>query len=84
MPFIRDWQEFLVQFLVHIYNFNPGIQINMQKSKLLFVILAIVFIVILVIVAIDITSRTNFPGQNKSPSEKIESDSTPSNSQVPN
>ena len=33
MAIIRDWQEFLVQFLVHIYNFNPRIRINYAKIK---------------------------------------------------
>ncbi len=35
MPFIRDWQEFLAQFLVHIYTFNSRIRINYAKIKVI-------------------------------------------------
>jgi hypothetical protein len=47
----------------------------MRKSKLLFGILALIFIIILVLVAIDISSRTTFPGQHKQEIEKVETDS---------
>ena len=33
MGFIRDWQEFLVQFLVHIDTFNPTISGNYAQIK---------------------------------------------------
>ena len=33
MAFIRDWQEFLVQFLVHLYTFNPRNRTNYEKIK---------------------------------------------------
>ena len=48
----------------------------MRKSKLVLAILAIVFFIILVIIAIDISSRTNFPGQKESPPEQVKPDTT--------
>jgi hypothetical protein len=46
----------------------------MRKSKFLFIILAIVFFVILALIAIDISSRTSFPGQNNSSTEQEDSE----------
>jgi hypothetical protein len=48
----------------------------MRKSKLVFIIIAIVFFIIMTIIAIDISSRTSFPGQNKAPVEQMETDTT--------
>ena len=45
----------------------------MRKSKLIFIALAIIFFVILVLIAIDISSRTSFPGQTKSTTEELDS-----------
>jgi hypothetical protein len=48
----------------------------MRKSKLLFGIFALIFIVILVLIAIDISSRTTFPGQHDRETEEVEVDAT--------
>ena len=45
----------------------------MRKSKLIFVVLAIIFFLIMAIIAFDISSRTSFPGQNKSTTEELDS-----------
>ena len=47
----------------------------MSKSKLVFVVLSVIFIIILIIVAIDISSRTTFPGKKKQGTEQFDSDS---------
>jgi len=46
----------------------------MSKSKLVFLVLALFFILLLILFAIDISSRTSFPGQDKSNPEIIEAD----------
>jgi len=47
----------------------------MSKSKRLFFIISIIFIILLVLIAIDFSSRTHFPG-NKKPSVEQKDDST--------
>lgn len=44
----------------------------MKKSKLLFLILSILFLLILIWIAMDISSRTTFPGHKKPATEKVE------------
>jgi ABC-type cobalt transport system substrate-binding protein len=46
----------------------------MRKSKLLFVVLAVVFIVILVLIAIDFSSRTTFPGHRGATNGQVDAD----------
>jgi hypothetical protein len=44
----------------------------MKRSKLLFLILSVVFILILVWIAFDFSKKTRFPGQ-KEPTEQVDS-----------
>jgi hypothetical protein len=47
----------------------------MRKSKLLFGIIALIFVIILVLIAIDISSRTTFPGRHNQDTEAVSVDS---------
>lgn len=37
----------------------------MKRSKKIFLVVALIFIVLVLVVAYDISQRTTFPGQNK-------------------
>lgn len=52
----------------------------MDKKKLTFLILAAIFLIIMVIIGIDISTRTTFPGSKGNLKERISpSDTTESN-----
>jgi len=51
----------------------------MRKSKLVFIIFAIVFFIILIIIALDISSRTKFPGPQKPASEQSDNKTSVNN-----
>lgn len=60
----------------------------MTRSKKIFVVVALLFIIATLIVGYDITTRTSFPGSKKLlkesivPSEQVEKDTTKSDSLV--
>ena len=44
----------------------------MKRSKKIFLAIAVVFLVIMIIIGYDISSRTTFPGAKKNLKERIE------------
>lgn len=47
----------------------------MKRSKKIFLVVAAIFIVIVLVIAYDISQRTTFPGQK--PEKKVDSTETP-------
>ena len=47
----------------------------MSKKKLVFVVLSLIFICALILIGLDFSSKTSFPGQKKENVEQIEVDS---------
>ncbi|MFT6867121.1 MAG: ABC-type cobalt transport system substrate-binding protein [Cyclobacteriaceae bacterium] len=43
----------------------------MKKSKKIFLIIAIIFVIIMILIGIDINSRTTWPGSKKNLPERL-------------
>jgi len=44
----------------------------MKRSKKIFLLLSLVFLIIMIMIGIDISSKTTFPGAKKNLKERIE------------
>ncbi|MEQ9298583.1 MAG: hypothetical protein RIF33_08470 [Cyclobacteriaceae bacterium] len=44
----------------------------MKKSKKIFLLLSLIFLIIMILIGIDISSKTTFPGSKKNLKERIE------------
>lgn len=62
--------EFSTELLNFVYSFRFCFQ-HMKKSKKLFVIVAILFVLATLVVGYDISRRTSFPGSKKLLKESI-------------
>lgn len=78
--FFHTVDEFSMEFINFVYSFRFCFR-KMKKSKKVFLLVAVLFVVATLIVGYDISTKTSFPGSKKYLKESIapteeESDST--------